>query len=152
MKLNVQKRLVANIIKGSKKRVKFDPLRLDEIKEAITKEDIKSLIKDNAIKVVSKRGVSKGRARKKQKQRKKGLRAGPGSRKGTKNARLKRKKIWVNKIRAQRALLKELEKKKLIPKKVYRELYVKSKGGFFRSKRHIKLYLTEQGLLKTKKK
>jgi hypothetical protein len=33
--------------------------------------------------------------------------------------------------------------KNIITKLAYRELYLKSKGGYFRSRRHIKLYLDE---------
>ena len=42
--------------------------------------------------------------------------------------------------------------KEFIEKKTYQKLYLKAKGGFFRNKRHIKLYLEEYGLLKKKKK
>ena len=40
MNLNLQKRLAANVIGCSEKRVVFDPSRLEDIKEAITKTDI----------------------------------------------------------------------------------------------------------------
>ena len=42
--LNVQKRLAAQILKCGRNRVRFDPDRLEDIKEAITKTDIRSLI------------------------------------------------------------------------------------------------------------
>jgi len=41
-------------------------------------------------------------------------------------------------------LLGELKDRKIIDDKLYRELYSKSKGGFFRSRRHIKLFLEER--------
>ena len=44
--------------------------------------------------------------------------------------------------------MKYLREKEIIEKKVYRDLYLKSKGGFFRSKRHLKLYIDEHGLKK----
>ena len=44
-----------------------------------------------------------------------------------------------------RAFLKELRDKGIISKEDYRVLYAKVKGGFFRSKRHIKLYIADQG-------
>ena len=50
----------------------------------------------------------------------------------------------MNAVRAQRTLLKELKEKKEIDAKLYKELYLKVKGGFFRSKRHIQLYLKER--------
>ncbi len=144
MKLNNQKRLAAKVLKCSEKRVRFDPDRLDDIKEAITKIDIRSLIKDNAITKVAVKGISRGRARKRIIQKRKGKQQGPGSRKGSRNARLPSKRKWINKIRSQRKFLRILKDKKVVDKKLFRELYLKSKGGFFRSKRHIKIYLEER--------
>lgn len=144
MKVDNQKRLAAQILKCSKKRIRFDPDRLSDIKEAITKIDIKGLIKDKAIRKIAARGVSRGRARKRLVQRRKGKQRGEGSRKGSRGARIPKKKEWMNKIRAQRELLRKLKEKKIIDDKLYREFYLKSKGGFFRSRRHIKLYLEER--------
>ena len=151
MKLNVQKRIVADLAKVSKKRVTFDGTRLEEVKEAITKSHLKSLIKDKAIKVSPKRGISRGRARKILEQKRKGQRKGHGSRKGKKTARLPSKEIWMNKIRALKAMLKVLRDKKLIDTATYRDLYGKAKGGFFRSRRHLRLYIEEQKLINEKK-
>ena len=52
----------------------------------------------------------------------------------------------MNRIRNQRQLLKILRDKKIITTTIYQELYAKSKGGFFRSRRHITLYLEEHEL------
>jgi len=144
MKIDNQKRLAGQILKCSKKRVKFDPDSSSDIKEAITKADIRGLIKDKVITKIAARGVSRGRARKRLVQRRKGKQKGEGSKKGSRGARAPKKRAWINKIRAQRKLLKILKEKKIIDDKFYRELYSKSKGGFFRSRRHIKLYLEER--------
>jgi len=148
MKTKIQKKLAAKITKRSKKKVKLDPNRLEDIKEAITRSDVKALLKDKAIIVEPQRGVSRSRARKNQSQKSKGRRRGHGSRKGTTNARLADKRKWINKIRLQRKFLKELKEKNKITNELYKELYKKAKGGFFRSKRHIKLYLTENKMFK----
>lgn len=148
MKLDNQKKIAAQISKCSRKRIWLDPDRLSDIKEAITKVDIKSLIKEGVIRKRQAKGVSRVRARKILVQKRKGRQKGSGSRKGKKTARLSRKRKWINKIRAQRILLNELKDKKNISKKVYRELYIKAKGGFFRSKRHIMLFIKEHGLEK----
>ena len=144
MKLDNQKKLAAQVLKCSKKRVKLDVDRLEDIKEAITKIDIKGLIKDKAISKINIKGVSRGRARKRLIQKRKGKQKGSGSKKGSRNARLPRKREWMNKVRAQRNFLKLLKDNKIIDEKLYRSLYLKSKRGFFRSKRHIKLYLEER--------
>jgi len=147
MNLKTQKRIVQSLTKVGKKRIKFDSEKLSEIKEAITKKDIKGLINKKAIKIKQKRGSSRVRARKILKQKRKGRRKGIGSRKGKATARSKPKKVWMSKIRVQRRFLKGLKEKKLIDNKNYRELYLKSKGGFFRNYRHLKTYINERGLI-----
>jgi large subunit ribosomal protein L19e len=152
MKLRLQKRLAARIFKGSKKRVRFETDVLDEIKEGLTKDDIRGMIKRGLITINQKKGISRARANKIKSQRAKGLRKGPGKRKGTKNARNPTKNEWMNKVRLQRKFLKELYSKEYLTAKVYRDLYMKSKGGFFRSKRHIKLYIDDNNLAAVKAK
>jgi len=151
MKLNVQKRLAADILKCSKKRIRLGTENAEEIKEAITKADIKELINDKIIVKKQKTGVSRVRARKRQIQKKSGKRRGHGKRKGKSTARLPKKEAWMAKIRVQRSFVKELKTKELIDKKTFRATYNKCKGGFFRSKRHIKIYLTEHNLIKKEK-
>ena len=146
MKLNVQKRLASSVLNASEKRVWFDPEKLSEIKEAITKQDISSLINKGVIGLKPKRGVSRGRARERRSQKIKGRRRGPGSRKGKATARSPAKRVWINKIRLQRGFLKELIDKKLITLSTYHSIYKKAKGGFFRSRRHIKVYLEDNDL------
>jgi len=147
MEYKVQKRLAGIIGKCSPSKVKLDQDRLEEIKESITKADIRGLIKDGAITIRQKKGVSRVRANKIRIQKIKGKRRGQGTRKGTKNARLPRKRQWINRIRLQRSLLKHLRENEMITKKVYGELYLKAKGGFFRNKNHLKLYIEEHNLM-----
>jgi len=151
MKLDTQKRLAAAIMKCSSKRIKFDPARLQDIKEAITKADLKSLITEKSITRVPKKGISRVRARVRAGQRSKGLQKGHGSRKSKITARITKKDSWIKKIRIQRAFITELRDKKIISLATYKNLYRKAKGGFFRSKRHIKLYIEENELSEVKK-
>lgn len=148
MNLKVQKKLAAQVMKCSPKRVWLDPNNYEKIKEAITKIDIKNLIKQHLIAAKPIRGVSRARANKIKKQRSKGRRKGAGSKKGTRNARFSEKRMWINKIRLQRKYLFELRKLGKIADNDFRSLYLKAKGNFFRSKRHIKLYAEEHGLIK----
>jgi len=147
MRLSLQKKLAAQVLKCSQKRVVFDQDRLDEIKEAITKADIKNLISSDAIKEKPVRGVSRVRANKRKLQKSKGRRSGHGKRKGKKTARLEPKRDWMNRVRLQRSFLKKL-KDKYLDTKTYRNLYRKVKSGYFRNKRHIKLYIKEKELIK----
>lgn len=150
MRLTVQRRLAASIMGCSEKRVWFDTERLSEIKESITKADIRSLIIKGLVQERPKKNISRGRANEHQAQRRKGRRRGQGSREGTRKARLPKKEVWVNSIRKQRAFLKTLREGKHLSTTDYQALYRKAKGGFFRSKRHVKLYLEEHGMVKKK--
>lgn len=148
MMLGVQKRLAAGIFGCSPKRVVFDTERLAEIKEAITKTDLRALIEQDAIRKLPARGVSKARIRVAQEQKGKNRRKGHGSRKGAAGARTVRKAAWVRRVRLQRSYLKSLRSSNVVNKVQFVEVYKKIKGGFFRSKRHLKLFLTEKGILK----
>lgn len=148
MKLKVQKRLAAQLMKCSEKRVWFDEDRLEDIKEAITKADIRGLISGGVIQEKPVKSISRGRARKKKMQKRKGRGKGHGSRKGKKTARLPKKEAWMNKVRVQRDFLKKLKELRLVEKRACNEVYKKIKGGFFRSKRHLKIYLEERHLIK----
>lgn len=148
MRLDVQKRLAAAIFECSKNRIKLDENRLDDIKEAITKQDIRTLINQGAVYKMPLKGTSRVRANKIRKQKTKGRQKGHGSRKGKSTARTPKKERWMNLVRLQRTLLKTMKANEIISQKTYRNLYNKSKGGFFRSKRHIKLYIEEHNLAK----
>jgi large subunit ribosomal protein L19e len=148
--LTTQKRIAAQILKVGITKIWFDPEKLAEIKEAITKSDIRALIRLKSIKRKKINLQSRSRTRKLKLQKKKGQRSGPGSRKGKKTARTPRKKAWVSKIRTQRTFLRSLKEGQLIANKDFRDLMSKATGGFFRNKRHIKTFLGEKNLIKEK--
>jgi len=147
MKLSTQKRIAAKILNKGKSRVSFLMSALSEIKEAITRGDIRKLAKQGAISEKHQNMQSRARARKSAIQKSKGRQKGHGSRKGKKFARTPRKLTWMFRIRLQRKFLNELKEKELISSKVYHMLRQKAKGGFFRSKRHIKVFLEEHNLV-----
>jgi len=150
MNLATKRRIAAEVLKVGKGRVWFDSDRLSEIKEAITKADIRRLVQDLAIQAKPVTGNSRSRIRNTKEQTRKGTRKGPGSRKGTKRARLSKKDAWMAKIRAQRNFLKRVKEKKLLETKTYRDVYNKCRGGFFRSVRHMRVYMTDHGLFRKK--
>lgn len=151
MNLIKKKRIAASVMKVGTTRVWFDPDRLSEIKEAITKHDIRKLVGDLAIQPKPSHGISKFRSRKLAAQKRKGRKSGEGSKKGSVNARAGRKNLWMAKIRSQRDFMKELKVKGLIEPKNYRKVYLMCKGGFFRSIRHIKMYIEEHEMFVKKK-
>ncbi|MBW2973271.1 50S ribosomal protein L19e [Candidatus Woesearchaeota archaeon] len=148
--MKLQKRLASEILKCSPKRVQFKPDKTADVKEAITKADVRVLIKQGIIKEKPVKGIARTRARKIKLQKRKGRQRGSGSRKGKFTARAKPKMVWMRTVRAQRKFLKELKDKGLLAPGSFWELYKKSKGGFFRSVRHIKLFIKEKGMVKKK--
>jgi large subunit ribosomal protein L19e len=133
-----QKRIAASVLKCGVNRVWFDPARLSDIENAISREDLRALIVDGAIKARQKKGVSRGRARARIAQRSYGHRKGAGKRKGAAGARRPSKTAWVQKIRAIRKVLVELRTVGTIDRHLYRILYRKAAGGQFRSVAHMK--------------
>ncbi len=146
MNLSVQRRLAAEILDVGVNRVWFDPERLEEISAAVTREDVRSLIKQGAIKASPKVGVSRARARKLCEKKKKGRRRGPGSRRGKATARMPNKEKWMTRIRAIRTFLKHLRARRIITQNIYRKLYRMAKGGAFESVAYLKNYIREKRL------
>ncbi|HIP25713.1 MAG TPA: 50S ribosomal protein L19e [Archaeoglobus profundus] len=148
MDLRLQRRLAAEILDCGINRIWFDPSALEEIASAATKEDIRKLIEKGVIKRKPVKGICRVRINKRKAQRRKGRRRGHGSRKGKKTARMPRKRAWILRIRALRRRLRYLRDKGLIDRKTYRMLYMKAKGGEFRSVAHLNAYLETHGLIK----
>ena len=146
--LRNQRRMAASILKCGVNRVWMDQDRLDEIAKAVTKEDIRILINGKAITVRQIKGISNGRKKLNQKQKKKGRKRGHGSRKGAKYARLPKKERWMRTIRSLRNYLRALRDEKQIDKTTYRKYYRKAKGGEFRSKHHLETHLISDGIIK----
>ncbi|MCX8187855.1 MAG: 50S ribosomal protein L19e [Nitrososphaeria archaeon] len=141
LKIGLQKRLAAEILKCGVHRIKFDVERLEEIMEAITREDVKRLIKDGAIYKEQKKGISRARVERRKKH-------GPGSRKGGKYSRVSRKELWMIKVRAQRKKLKQLRDRKLITGTTYRKIYRMVKAGAFKSTAAMMEYLEQNKLIR----
>ncbi len=145
--LTMQKRLAAEILGVGVSRIWIDPRQVDRVAEAITREDVKRLIKEGVIQVKPVKGNSRERWKIRHEQRKKGRRRGPGHRKGDKTARTDPKEQWMNRIRKIRRYLRWLRDHGVIDRRTYRRLYMLAKGGAFTSLSHLKTYLREQGIV-----
>ncbi|MEM0482521.1 MAG: 50S ribosomal protein L19e [Nitrososphaerota archaeon] len=138
MSLTIQRRLAAEILKCGESRVRFDPERIEDIEDAITRADVRQLIAEGAIYAAPKQGNTRRREAGKR---------GPGRRKGGKYSILSRKERWLLKVRAQRRYLKRLKAAKLLREGSYRHVYLQIKAGRFKSVAELKTYLKENGLL-----
>jgi large subunit ribosomal protein L19e len=141
--LQVQKRLASELLKCGGTRVRFNPEKVADIAKAITREDIRRLISKGVIAKKPEVGTSRARANKIAEKKKKGRRRGPGTRKGTPNARLRKKVRWMTKVRSQRKYLQELKKTEKLSTSLSRQIYLKIKGGVFRSKAHLKNFIDQ---------
>jgi len=143
MELNQVKGLAAKVLGIGKTKIRIK--NAEKSSQAMTREDVRTLIKQGHITVLQKVGVSRARARNIRKQKKKGGRTGVGTRKGTKKSRMPRKDIWMKKVRALRRQLNAI-KAELNPGE-YRRLYKMVQGGYFRDRGHLLLYVKEHGMM-----
>ncbi len=146
-----KKQLAGKLLKTSPYKVRFVSDALDDIKKAITRSDIRGLIAIGKITKSGSNEQSKARARKRASQKKKGRQKGRGNKRGKKYSIVSRKEQWMTRVRTQREFIKLLREKDVVSVSTYRMLYRKVKGGYFRNKRHIKLYITEQDLIQKEK-
>jgi len=133
--LKLQKRLAASVLNCGKKRVWLDPTEITEISLANSRANIRKLVKDGFIIRRPMKMHSRARVRKVHEAKMKGRHMGPGTRKGTREARMPSKLLWICRIRVQRRILKKYRQSGKINRHQYHELYNKAKGSVYRNKR-----------------
>ena len=135
--LKTKRQLVSRILGVGVDRVKFDPEHLDDVADAITRDNIRSLITANVIEIKPIKGTSKGRSHFKKLQRsKRGTKQ--GSKKGRKGARTGKKQVYVRKIKAMRHQLKVSKSRKEIVNEDYWKLYKQVSGNQVRNLAHLR--------------
>ncbi|MFW3145256.1 MAG: 50S ribosomal protein L19e [Thermoplasmatota archaeon] len=149
MDVSNQKRMAAEIMKCGVNRVYMNPNNLEDISEAVTRGDVKHLIKEGVIKARQINGISNGRFKARIRQKEVNKRKGHGSRKGSKYARFPKKRRWIQTIRPIRRTLREYRKDGNISSETYRYYYRHASGGIFRSISHLRSHMeTEKAFIK----
>ncbi len=118
----------------------IDPERVDEVDAAITREEIRRLIHEGAIRARPEEGVSRARARVLREKKKKGRGRGPGGRSGSAGAQVSKKEAWMKKIRALRKSLREWKADRVVTQSTYRHLYDMAGSGAFESTADMERY------------
>jgi large subunit ribosomal protein L19e len=139
MVVNIRKKreLIARMLDIGANRVRFEPDKLDDVADSITRENIRALIKSGAIWTTKPKGTSRARAEAKLAVRRKhGI--GPGSKKGKKTARRGKKEIYITRVRSMRYHLKVLKDRNDINRETFWSLYKKVNGGQVRSLAHLR--------------
>lgn len=148
MAVKTAKRIAASILGIGINRIRLNPAKLKEVSEALTREDVRALIKTGAITRLAEFGVSRGPARERQRQRAKGRQRGTGKRAGLASARSGKRDMWIAGLRAQRAYILEMLEGGKINHETYKKVYYMAKGGFFsRGRSQVLAYLKDNKLL-----
>jgi len=132
MNLRKKKKLIARILKVGVGRIKLNSEMQEEIKEAITRQDIKDLKKEKIVSVKQIKGRKK-KVKRKTKRRQ-------GSIKKKVNVRKRNYMILTRKLREH---IKNLKDKGEISKEEYCDLRKKIKAKRFRDFAHLKNSLKE---------
>lgn len=130
MNLKGKKELASRCLKVGKDRIVFPNSGLEEIKEAITKQDIRDLSKNGIIKIKPINGRKKILKKSKKKS--------PGN---IKKKVKKKKQEYVRITRKLRKYILELKKQEKISPEEHREMRKKIKNRAFKSKANLKEYV-----------
>ncbi|MDE1870233.1 MAG: 50S ribosomal protein L19e [Candidatus Micrarchaeota archaeon] len=146
MTLLFAKRIAAQVLKRGESAIRFKPGSTDEIAKALTREDIKQLIKNGSIIALPAKKNLSERSKILREKRKEGRKRGAGRRKGTLKAR-GGNATWEKKVRSQRLFLRELRLSEKVDKKAFRKFYLLVKGNAFVSKASMVLHMKEEGII-----
>jgi len=127
MNLKKKKAFAAKVLGVGKDRIIFNNERLEDIKEALTRNDIKDLFNEKAILIKAKKGKKKVVKRKTRR------------RAGSIRKKVKAKKrAYILKARNLRSYIKQLKKQGKITREQYYKLRQEIRASLFKDKSHLK--------------
>ncbi len=133
--------MAARILKAGETKIWIDPEHKGRVAQAMTREDVRGLIKERAIAKRRDKAHSRGSARVLMVKKSKGRKKGKGKRQGTKKTRMGTKQRWIANVRAQRKALRELKKSGAKFPVPPREVYMLISGNYFKGKKYVKQFV-----------
>ncbi len=130
MNLRKKKSLISRTLGIGKNRISFVKSRMDEIKEIITKEDVRQLKGDGAIRIKEVKGVKRNVIKKRKRS--------PGNVRKNINVRKKNYVIMTRKLRTHARFVKENGN---ITREEEKDIRKKIRNKYFKSKAHLKDYV-----------
>ncbi|MGB9703147.1 MAG: 50S ribosomal protein L19e [Candidatus Micrarchaeia archaeon] len=127
------KEIASKILKVGVSRVRILPTAIEDVKKALTRNDVKKLIEEKKVFAIEEKKKMK------KERKKKGLKK--GSRKARESVR------WEDRVRAQRRLIKMLKAKGEITNETFKKVYKLIKSGSFSSRASLLTFLKDQKLL-----
>ncbi len=138
MSVKFTKRVAAELMGRGVNAIRMNPNNMEDINKAITRDDVRKLIKDGAVIALKPKHELYPRVVEEKRKR------GKGKRKGSANARKGR--TWEKKVRSQRLVLRRLKDIKKIDNVVFKRYYLLIKGNAFPDKRSLLLHLSDDGI------
>lgn len=138
MSIKFTKRVASQILGRGENALRMRPESMEEIRKAITRDDVRKLIQSGAVTAIKPKWELHKPA--KQEKRKRGR----GKRRGSAKAR--RGRVWEKKVRSQRLLIKRLKYMKKVDNATFKRYYLLIKGNQFPDKRSLLLHLSDEGI------
>lgn len=132
MSIKLTKRAASSIMKRGVNSIRIADGALEDAKKAITKEDVRELIKSGKVYAIKEKRNLSLHGQELGEKRRAGRARGKGRRKGTMKAR--GGLAYKKKVRGQRRILKALKKSGEIDNAMFKRYYALVKGGTFQTK------------------